>query len=172
MAPQKAEETKQGPTKRAFPSRLSHHGDGCLTHPEDRRIGILYANTNGKSRRKVHPIQRAFDIGQAIRYGSVFWKDAKANALHDTFEPVVRMTHQVDIDMHPGTDVLELGFPIVGDDPPVTRVDQGKERAAGASIGSFGDIHVGHVSVEWCHHAATLEIEPGAENFGGFGLTL
>ena len=95
-----------------------------------------------------------------------------ANALHDAVEPAVRMTHQVNIDMHPGTDVLELGFPIVGNDPPVARVDQCEERTARASIGSFRNIHVRYVSVERRHHAATFEIEPGIENFGGFGLTL
>src|SRR5580692_10676714 len=81
------------------------------------------------------------------------------------------MTHDVNIDMHAELNVLEFGFPVVGNNPPVARVDQREEWTTRMSVGSFGDIHVCDIGIERRHHAAAFEVEPRAENFRSFCRT-
>src|SRR5258707_5677989 len=107
----------------------------------------------------MHPVQRAFDVGQAAGYSPVFREDAVTNALHHAVEPTVRMAHHVDIHVHTGTYVLELGFTIVCNDPPIASVDESEQRASRMSIGALRDIHVSYIGVKWRHHPGALEIE-------------
>src|SRR5437016_5056421 len=81
---------------------LSHHGNGGSAYPENRGIGIPDANSNGKSGRKVNPVECAFDIGQARRHFAVFGENAITDTFHNPIEPAVRMSHQIHVDRSAG----------------------------------------------------------------------
>src|ERR1700679_2985664 len=76
------------------------------------------------------------------------------------------MSHEVDIDGGADTDILNLTLTIVCDDPPLASVDEGEHWGARSSVGAHRDVHVGHIGIKGRDDSASLEVDPGAIDFG------
>src|SRR6266851_2704321 len=120
----------------------------------------------------MHPVQRALNIWQAAGDLSVFREDTVPDALHVAFEPAVRVCHHIDIDEGADMDVLQLGLAVVGDDVPVTSVDESEQRRARMGVGTQRDVHVGYISIEGSEDASSLKIEARVIDLGGFRWAL
>ena len=151
---------------------LPHDRDRGLTDAEELRIGIVDAHANGETRREVHPVERTFDVGQAVGELRVLGQDSVADAFDMAVEAAVGMAHEIDVDVRADGDVFELGLAVVGDDIPGARVDEGEQGRARMSVGSDGDVHAGDVGVEGSDDAGAFEIEPGAVHLRCQGGTL
>jgi hypothetical protein len=122
----------------------------------------------------VDPVESALDVGQTVGYATILWKNTEPDALDEAAEFSVRVPQKIHIDMRTDVDVLQFGFAIVCDDVPGPGINEGEHRAAGMGIGALGDVQIGYIGVKRRDHTTTLQIEPGAFNFGGlagpFGL--
>src|SRR6516162_13584 len=105
------------------------------------------------------PIQRALDLRQAGLNCSVFWKDSVADALDDTMELAVRMSHQENVDRRADLDMFELGLAIISDHIPNGGVDECEHRPTRTRISTQGNVHVRHVGVKRSDDPATLKVK-------------
>src|SRR5580698_6503454 len=74
---------------------LPHDRNGCGSNAEQVWIGIVNVDADRKSRREMHPVEGALDVGQAAGDTAVFGKDTIADAFHMTSELAVRVSHHV-----------------------------------------------------------------------------
>src|ERR1700733_9217079 len=89
-----------------------------------------------------------------------------------TAEAAVRMPHEIDVDVRPDGDTLELGLAVVGDDIPGACVDEGEQGCAWMSVGSNGDVHAGDVGIERSEDAGAFQVEPGTVHLRRQGRAL
>src|SRR5580698_300213 len=62
---------------------LPHYRYSSRTNAKQHRVRVLNANTHGKSRREMNPVERAVNIWQTTRDFAVFRKNSEADTFHN-----------------------------------------------------------------------------------------
>ena len=92
------------------------------------------------ARRKMNPVQRALHTREArpkIADDLIGWRHAVSNTIHNALKAYCRPRQHIDIRLHSGSNVPQLGLSKIPNRPPVARVNQGEDLLAGVGVGSF-----------------------------------
>ena len=114
----------------------------CGTNPENPRRSIQNANTDGITRRQMHPVERTIRRGQSrledtdyIRIG----RHTKTAAVYNSVKFLAGCLHDEYSGVIPWMNMRELIFAEVCDRPPGSCVDEGEELLAYMRKCSLGD---------------------------------